>query len=54
MLTRFGTIVWDDYTYYSGIYAYLNELAPTLDAPIYHILGTRLAVYSRWPIVVDG
>jgi hypothetical protein len=54
MLTRFGTIVWDDYTYYSGIYAYLNELAPTLDAPIYHIVGTRLAVYSRWPIVVDG
>ena len=54
MLTRFGTIVWDDYTYYSGIFAYLNELAPTLDAPIYHILGTRLAVYSRWPIVVDA
>lgn len=54
MLTRFGTIVWDDYTFYSGIYAYLNELAPKLDAPIYHILGTRLAVYSRWPIVVDA
>ena len=54
MLTRFGTIVWDDYTYYSGIYAYLNELAPALDAPIYHILGTRLAVFSRWPIVVDA
>jgi len=54
MLTGFGTIVWDDYTYYSGIYAYLNELAPTLDAPIYHILGTRLAVFSRWPVVVDA
>ena len=54
MLTRFGTIVWDDYTYYSGIYAYLNELAPSLDAPIYHLLGTRLAVFSRWPIVVEA
>jgi len=54
MLTRFGTIVWDDYTFYSGIYAYLNELAPSLDAPIYHLLGTRLAVYSRWPIALDA
>lgn len=52
MLSELGTIVWDDYTYYPGIYAYLNELAPTLDQPIYHILGTRLALYSRWDIVV--
>ena len=47
MLSPTGTIVWDDYTYYPGIYAYLNELAPTLDRPIYHLLGTRLAVYGR-------
>jgi len=52
MLSETGTIVWDDYTYYPGLYAYLNELAPTLDRPIVHLLGTRLALYSRWDIVV--
>jgi len=52
MLSELGTIVWDDYTYYPGIYAYLNEIAPSLDRPIFHIAGTRLAVYSRWDIVV--
>jgi len=30
-----------------SLYAYLNELAPSLDRPIVHILGTRLALYSR-------
>ena len=47
MLSASGTIVWDDYTHYPGIYAYLNELAPSLDRPIFHVLGTRLAVHSR-------
>jgi len=52
LLSETGTIVWDDYTYYPGIYAYLNEIAPSLDGPIYHLLGTRLALYSRWDIVL--
>jgi predicted O-methyltransferase YrrM len=52
MLSELGTIVWDDYTHYSGVYAYLNDLAPSLDRPIFHILGTRLALYSRWQVVV--
>jgi predicted O-methyltransferase YrrM len=47
MLSGSGTIVWDDYTYYPGIYAYLNEIASTLDQPIMHIRGTRLALYSK-------
>jgi hypothetical protein len=47
MVSEQGTIVWDDYTYYPGIFACLNELAPELDRPIVHILGTRLAIYSR-------
>jgi len=51
MLSELGTIVWDDYTYYPGIYAYLNEIAPALDRPIYHIVGTRLALYTRRDIV---
>jgi predicted O-methyltransferase YrrM len=50
MLSPSGTIIWDDYTHYSGIYAYLNELAAALDHPIFHVLDTRLAVYSRRPI----
>lgn len=53
ILSELGTIVWDDYTQYSGIYAYLNEIAPSLDAPIYHIQGTQLALYSRWPVIVS-
>jgi len=52
MLSETGTIVWDDYTYYPGLYAYLNELAPTLDRPIFHLLGTRHALYSRRDIIV--
>lgn len=52
MLAELGSIVWDNYTYSADVYAYLNWLAPTLDRPIYHILGTRLALYSRWDIVL--
>jgi predicted O-methyltransferase YrrM len=47
MLAPGGTIVWDDYTHYPGLYAYLNELATGLDKPILHLLETRLAVYSQ-------
>lgn len=54
MLSSTGTIVWDDYTYYPGIYAFLNELAPTLDRPIYHLLGTRLAVHARRDFLTAG
>jgi predicted O-methyltransferase YrrM len=54
MLSPTGTIVWDDYTYYPGIYAYLNELAPTLDRPVYHLLGSRLAVYARRDLLTAG
>jgi predicted O-methyltransferase YrrM len=54
MLSRHGTIVWDDYTHYPGIYAYLNEIAPDLDEPIMYIRGTRLAVYSRRQITATN
>jgi len=53
MLSDRGTIVWDDYTHYPGIYTYLNELSPQLERPVMHILGTRLALYSRQALVVD-
>jgi hypothetical protein len=52
LLSELGTIVWDGYSGDAGVYAYLNELAPSLDRPIYHILNTRLALYSRWDIVI--
>jgi hypothetical protein len=47
MLSPSGTLLWDDYPHYGGVYAYLNELSPTLDRPLLHILGTRLVMYSR-------
>ena len=54
MLSDRGTIVWDDYLYYPGIYKVVNELAPALDRPVFHIVGPRLAVYSRLDILNDG
>jgi hypothetical protein len=52
LLSELGTIVWDGYSGDPGVYAYLNDLAPTLDRPVFHVLGTRLALYSRWDIVI--
>jgi len=52
LLSELGSIVWDGYSGDPGVYAYLNRLAPELDRPIFHILGTRLAFYSRWDIVL--
>jgi methyltransferase family protein len=54
MLSDRGTIVWDDYPYYPGMYQLLNQLSPTLDRPIFHIVGTRLAIYSRVDILNAG
>jgi hypothetical protein len=52
LLAELGTIVWDGYSGDPGVYAYLNDLAPSLDRPIFHLLGTRLAMYSRWDTVL--
>ena len=46
------SIIWYGYSYQPAVYAYLNKLAPLLDRPLYHLVGTRLALYSRWDIVV--
>jgi predicted O-methyltransferase YrrM len=54
LLSARGTIVWDDYTHYPGIYAYLHELAPQLKGDILHLLGTRLAIYSRRRLTAGG
>jgi len=54
LLSDRGTIVWDDYLYYPGIYRVVTELSPQLDRPIFHIVGTRLAVYSRLDILQQG
>jgi len=54
MLSDHGTIVWDDYLYYPGIYQVVNDLSAHLEPPIFHIVGTRLAVWSRLDILKDG
>jgi predicted O-methyltransferase YrrM len=51
MLSPTGTIVWDDYPAVPGVYRFVNELAPTLDRPLYHVLETRLVIYSRRDVV---
>lgn len=53
MLSELGSIIWYGYSYQPAVYGFLNKLAPALDRPIYHLLGTRLALYSRWDIVVS-
>jgi hypothetical protein len=52
LLSELGTIIWDNYTHSAGAYSYLNAIAPALDRPVFHIVGTRLALYSRWDIVL--
>jgi hypothetical protein len=54
MLSPRGTIVWDDYLYYPGIYRVVNEVSAQLDRPVFHIVGTRLAIYSRVDILNAG
>ncbi|MCA1705130.1 MAG: class I SAM-dependent methyltransferase [Actinobacteria bacterium] len=51
MLTPTGTIVWDDYPAFPGIYSYLTELSRSLDRRPFHILETRMVVYSRQDLV---
>jgi hypothetical protein len=50
-LSPTGTIAWDDYTTGAGVYQHIRELAPTLDRPLYHVFGTRMAIYSRQEFV---
>lgn len=52
MLSPKGTIAWDDYGSNPGVYRLVNEIAPSLDRPVYHIFGTRMAIYSRQDFVV--
>lgn len=52
LLSPTGTIVWDDYGSHPGVYQLVTELAPTLDRPVYHVFGTRMAIYSRQDFVV--
>jgi predicted O-methyltransferase YrrM len=52
MLSPTGTIAWDDYATGPGVYEALIELAPSFDRPIYHLLETRMAIYSRQDFVV--
>jgi len=52
VLSPTGTIVWDDYGSHPGVYQLVNEVAPTLDAPVYHVFGSRMAIYSRQDFVV--
>lgn len=47
LLAPGGTLVWDDYPAMPGVYAYLNEIAGTMETPLYHIYGTRLVFSSE-------
>jgi predicted O-methyltransferase YrrM len=51
MVTDGGVIAWDDYPAIPGVYRYLNEIAPELEHPLYHIVGTRLVIYTASDLV---
>jgi predicted O-methyltransferase YrrM len=53
MLSENGVIVWDDYPGFPGVIQCVLESARRLDGPVFHILGTRMAVYSRKPLEID-
>lgn len=51
LLSPTGTIAWDDYTTGTGVYEHILEIAASSDRPIYHVFGTRMALYSRQDFV---
>lgn len=51
LLSPTGTIVWDDYPAIPGVYRVLNDRAREFDRPLFHVLGTRLVIYSRQQLV---
>jgi predicted O-methyltransferase YrrM len=51
MVSPAGAVAWDDYPAIPGVYRVLDEVGPTLDRRLVHVLGTRLAIYSRQDIV---
>lgn len=46
MLAPGGTIAWDDYTSSPGVWRAVRDVARELPRPVYHIFGTRMAIYS--------
>lgn len=51
LLSPTGMIAWDDYGSHPDIHRYVNEVATTLEQPVYHVYGTRMAMFSRVPFV---
>jgi predicted O-methyltransferase YrrM len=51
LLAPRGTIVWDDYATSPGVYQYLTENASDFERPLHHVVGTRMAIYSRQDFV---
>ncbi|MGI8507122.1 MAG: class I SAM-dependent methyltransferase [Solirubrobacteraceae bacterium] len=51
MVSPNGVVAWDDYTTGAGVYEAVIELAKTLDRPMYHLFGTRMALYGRGDFV---
>jgi Methyltransferase domain len=47
MLSATGTIAWDDYSTGPGVFQAMLEVAPQLDGPVYHLIDTRMAIFSR-------
>lgn len=52
MLSESGVIGWDDYTTGVGVYQAIGQIAQKLDRPVYHLFGTRMALYSRGELVI--
>jgi len=54
LLAAGGTIAWDGHPAVPGVYRRLNELARTLDRPLYHVRGTGLVIYTQADVVVPA
>ena len=54
LLAAGGTIAWDRQPAVPGVDRRLNELARTLDRPLYHVRGTGLVIYTQADVVVPA
>lgn len=53
LLSPDGSVMWDDYPAYPGVYQYLNELAGKRPERFFHLNGTRLVICTRRDLGLD-
>ena len=53
MLSPRGAIVWDDYPAFPGVYRAVLDAAAELPGDVLHVVGTRMAMWTRPPLDIE-